>query len=57
MNGIICQLTRKRNKIHTKAKITNNPQHWNSKRQLRNRVIEEIRKHVKTITKNIIFDS
>ncbi|XP_061185471.1 uncharacterized protein LOC133193522 [Saccostrea echinata] len=35
---------RKRNRTHYKAKHTDNPLHWQSYRELRNRVIDEIRK-------------
>lgn len=44
INGTIRQLMRKRNRIYYKAIITNNPQHLHSYRQLRNRIIDEIRK-------------
>lgn len=53
MNGAIRQLMRKQNRTHYKAKITNNPRHWHSHRQLKSRVIDVIRKARKNYYKTI----
>lgn len=43
MNNSIRKLMRKRNRIHKKAVKTQNPHHWQKYRDLRNKVIAEIR--------------
>lgn len=53
MNGAMRQLMRKRNRTHFKAKITSNSQHWHSYRQLRNRIIDVLRKARKNYNKTI----
>lgn len=44
MNNSIRRKMRQRNRIHYKAKQTNNPDHWQKFRQLRNEVIDLVRK-------------
>lgn len=50
MNKSILLKMRKRNRIHTKAKLTNCPNHWQHYRELNNEVISEMFKN--TTNKN-----
>ena len=43
MNSSIRNAIRKRNRIHYRAKSTNNPDHWSQYRHLRNDVIRLVR--------------
>ena len=43
MNNSIRKAIRKRNRIHYRAKSTNNPDHWSQYRHLRNDVIRLVR--------------
>ena len=43
MNSSIRKAIRKRNRIHYRAKSTNNPDHWSQYRHLRNDVIRLVR--------------
>ena len=51
MNNSIRKAIRKRNRIHYRAKSTNNPDHWSQYRHLRNDVIRLVRE-TKTEYKN-----
>jgi hypothetical protein len=51
MNSSIRKALRKRNRIHYRAKCTNNPDHWSQYRHLRNDVIRLVRE-AKTEYKN-----
>ena len=44
MNNKIRNRIRQRNRIHYKAKTTNNPDHWKKFREIRNEVIDLVRK-------------
>jgi hypothetical protein len=44
MNNTIRNKIRQRNRIHYKAKTTNNPDHWKKFREIRNEVIDLVRK-------------
>jgi hypothetical protein len=44
MNNKIRNKIRQRNRIHYKAKTTNNPDHWKKFREIRNEVIDLVRK-------------
>jgi hypothetical protein len=56
MNSSIRNAIRKRNRIHYRAKSTNNPDHWSQYRHLRNDVIRLVRE-AKTEYKNKITKS
>jgi hypothetical protein len=44
MNNTIRNKIRQRNRIHYKAKTTNNPDHWKKVREIRNELIDLVRK-------------